>query len=57
MLSLSKIIHTCVYKFKKTVIDVYIQEWRTNINNSHVLILYNSSKEHYRLEPYLGNIV
>ena len=27
------------------------------INTSHVLILYNPIKEHFRLEPYLENIV
>ena len=37
--------------------DVYIQEWRTHIHSSHVLILHNSIKEHVRLEPYLENSV
>ena len=33
-----------------------LRKWRTNINTSHVLILYNPIKEHFRLEPYLENI-
>jgi len=38
------------------VIKINFENFET-INTSHVLILYNPIKEHFRLEPYLENIV
>lgn len=43
--------------FKQRVLDEFMQEWRTSINNMEVLTLYKCFKDTVDIEFYLNNIV